>query len=138
MKHLPLITILLVCIFAFNAFAKTGSSPFPKNYSEINPTYDCYLQVFAEDYFEKSFRASGSGNHGGEETTFNFGLNEVTLLADHQWLAVHWMINGELVGQTTTVVGNNGSDERVVMIYNPKNTDHYTSVSCSRIRGGEL
>ena len=147
MKNLSLITLALVIVFAVNAFSATSPKssptggdvvPFPKDYSEIQPSYECFLQVFAEDYFEKAFVASGTGSHGGQELVFNFADHELTLLADQQWLAIHWTKSGKFIAQATTVVGQEGSDDRVRMIFDTETTDHYASVSCSRVKTGTL
>lgn len=96
--------------------------------------YKCQLIVVRDDHtksFTKHFKSSfASGGHGGMEQTFGEGEDIVTVQATHNWLAVQWIQNEELLTVVHFVMAESSKSARVALILNPKNLNEQVTLDC--------
>lgn len=95
-------------------------------------TLTCNVIVVAEDeYIEKELKVMKvTKGHGAPELSVEGKTNQVTAMADGKWLGLKWLKNGKLVAESVNLIRNESDQPRVLIMYNPNNTDEQVSIGC--------
>lgn len=95
---------------------------------------NCEILVITDkEFLEKTITAPMEAvGHGAPEYHLKGESNEVTVMADGQWLGIRWSQNGEVIAETLNVLKTPVNQPRTLLVYNPKNTDEQASISCQK------
>ncbi len=95
---------------------------------------DCQILVITDqETLEKNVVAPKEGpGHGAPEFTVTGQYNEVTAMADGQWLGIQWKQNDQIIAETLTVLRDPADQPRTLLVYNPNNVEEQTSISCQK------
>lgn len=130
-KKFSLLLLTLALNSAYACQAKADVTP---------SSFDCQLLVITKEkpsFPDQNFKApvKADSGHGGDERTFKAegNPNEVTIIVDGKWLGLSWWKYGEVVAEALFVV-TDFSQDRVAIVYNPKNRDEQVSLNCSMVK----
>ncbi len=95
---------------------------------------DCQILVITDqETLEKNVVAPQEGpGHGAPEFTVAGQWNQVTAMADGQWLGIQWKQNDQVIAETLTVLRDPSDQPRTLLVYNPNNLEEQASVSCQK------
>ncbi len=91
------------------------------------------LIVTDSEFVEKSYEAPDSSKgHDVPEIIVKGEQNELTVMADGKWLGMSWRQNGELIAESVNLIRVEITQPRVLIMYNPKNTNEQVSLDCAQ------
>ena len=130
-------TLAFLGLLVFGLLANAVDAPIPGGISSLKPNpYDCRISLYATDLpngLIATFLADAEGgSHGGGNTqSFKGGDYQVNVTADRKWMTLEWMKGTERIASGLFAWNDGSVVHRVVIMYNPKNTDDQVQFSCS-------
>lgn len=105
--------------------------------AETPDHYKCQVILVAADapggVGEQKFTAIGpdTSTHGGPESTFNFGPNQVTVQANARWRAITWRRGQKVVAVSLTASATDLMSSVVLLAINPDKNEESVALECS-------
>lgn len=101
-------------------------------FTQTSWALDCQVQIITDQEYvinDLVVPLEGPG-HGAPEVEVMGEFNQVTAMADGQWLGLRWEQSGVLVAESLNVLRDVVTQPRTMIVYNPKNTEEQVSISC--------
>ncbi len=90
------------------------------------------LVITDKEFIEETFIAPvESQGHDVPEMTVTGTNHEVTAMADGKWLGLSWRSNSVLVAESISLIRDVTTQPRVLIMYNPQNTEEQVSINCN-------
>lgn len=125
------IIVSAVC-FSFSVFL--GASTLSAFAHAFGKQFSCRLIFAGENSsYEKEFLVihDPAASHGGEPQQFTYLKHTFVVLSDAKWMGLNWRYGDAVLAESVFTQSLDSKDSRVLLVFNPNNTEEQVSLSCS-------